>query len=35
MRGLRERGGLVEVPTEGMAIGVQLRFYKQALTRLR
>ena len=28
--GLRERGCLVEVPTEGQRIGEQLRFYNQA-----
>ena len=28
--GLRERGCLVEVPTEGQRIGEQLRFYMQA-----
>ena len=28
--GLRDRGCVVEIPTEGMPFGVQLRFYKQA-----
>jgi hypothetical protein len=28
--GLRDRGCLVEIPTERMRIGEQLRFYKQA-----
>ena len=31
--GLRDRGCVVEVPTEGRPIGVQLRFYKQARER--
>lgn len=35
VQGLRQRGYGVEVPTKGMPIGVQLRFYKQALARLR
>jgi hypothetical protein len=30
VEGLRGRGYGVQIPTEGMAIGVQLRFYKQA-----
>jgi hypothetical protein len=30
VEGLRDRGCVVEVPTEGMRIGEQLRFYKQA-----
>ena len=33
MGGLRDRGCVVEVPTEGRPIGVQLRFYKQARER--
>ena len=31
--GLLDRGCVVEIPTEGMPIGVQLRFYKQARER--